>query len=50
MDQGSRFMSRRRLGRGASFGVLVSVNVVLMASTSAPSPIYPLYLERWGFR
>lgn len=38
----------QRLTRGVSLGVLVSANVVLMASTSAPSPIYPLYLERWG--
>jgi MFS family permease len=29
--------------------VLVFANVLLMASTSAPSPIYPLYLQRWGF-
>jgi predicted MFS family arabinose efflux permease len=29
--------------------VLVAANVLLMASTSAPSPIYPLYLERWSF-
>ncbi|BBY18124.1 MFS transporter [Mycolicibacterium litorale] len=28
--------------------MLVSATVVLMASTSAPSPVYPLYLERWG--
>ncbi|MGW4489799.1 MFS transporter [Amycolatopsis sp. NPDC004368] len=40
---------RRSLGRGASFGLLVFANVLLMASTSAPSPIYPLYLQRWGF-
>jgi predicted MFS family arabinose efflux permease len=39
----------RRLGRGASFGLLVLANVLLMASTSAPSPLYPLYLERWAF-
>jgi MFS family permease len=38
-----------RLGQGASFSLLVFANVLLMASTSAPSPIYPLYLERWGF-
>jgi MFS transporter len=42
-------VSGRRLGQGASFSVLVFANVLLMASTSAPSPIYPLYLERWGF-
>ncbi len=45
----SRFTGGRRLGRGASFGLLVLANVLLMASTSAPSPIYPLYLHRWGF-
>ncbi|KUI43078.1 hypothetical protein AU197_11365 [Mycobacterium sp. IS-1590] len=28
--------------------MLASVNLLLMASTSAPSPIYPLYLQRWG--
>lgn len=43
------FIHGQRLGRAASFGVLVLGNVLLMASTSAPSPIYPLYLERWGF-
>jgi MFS family permease len=42
-------VSGRRLGQGASFSVLVFANVLLMASTSAPSPIYPLYLQRWGF-
>lgn len=42
-------VSRFTLGRGASFGVLVFANVLLMASTSAPSPIYPVYLQRWGF-
>ena len=38
-----------RFGRGASFGLLVLANVLLMASASAPSPIYPLYQQRWGF-
>src|ERR1700748_3071597 len=45
----SRLTGGRRLGQGGSFGVLVLANVLLMASTSAPSPIYPLYLQRWGF-
>jgi hypothetical protein len=49
MNGPSRFTGRHRLGRGTSFSVLVFANVVLMASTSAPSPIYPLYLQRWGF-
>jgi MFS family permease len=38
----------RRLGRGAAFAVLACANVVMMATASAPSPIYPLYRERWG--
>jgi predicted MFS family arabinose efflux permease len=49
MNGVSRAPDARRFGRGASFGLLVIANVVLMASTSAPSPIYPLYLHRWGF-
>ncbi len=49
MNGVNRFRGARRLGRGASFSLLVFANVLLMASTSAPSPIYPLYLERWGF-
>ena len=49
MTDVSRFTGSRRLGEGASFSLLVFANVLLMASTSAPSPIYPLYLERWGF-
>jgi MFS family permease len=27
----------------------VLVTVLMMAAASAPSPIYPLYLQRWGF-
>ena len=49
MNGVSRFTGGRRLGQGAAFSVLVFANVLLMASTSAPSPIYPLYLQRWGF-
>jgi len=33
----------------SSFCLLVFINVLLMASTGAPSPIYPLYMQRWGF-
>ena len=36
-------------GRRASFVLLVCANVLMMATASAPSPIYPLYRERWGF-
>lgn len=45
----SSFDSGGRLGRRASFVLLVCANVLLMATASAPSPIYPLYRERWGF-
>nr|WP_296064602.1 MFS transporter [uncultured Actinoplanes sp.] len=38
-----------RFGRGTSFTVLVAATVLMMASASSPSPIYPLYLQRWGF-
>jgi MFS family permease len=49
MDGMSRRTGGFRLGRTASFTMLVLANVLLMASTSAPSPIYPLYQQRWGF-
>ncbi|WP_123025663.1 MFS transporter [Mycolicibacterium stellerae] len=49
LTDASRLPGERPLGRGAAFGLLVFANVLLMASTSAPSPIYPLYLQRWSF-
>lgn len=33
----------------AAFWVQASVLVVVMAASSAPSPLYPLYQDRWGF-
>ena len=49
MNGVSHFDNGRRLGRRASFIVLVCASVLMMATASAPSPIYPLYRERWGF-
>lgn len=49
MNGSPRFTPGARLERVASFSVLAFANVLLMASTSAPSPVYPLYLQRWGF-
>jgi MFS family permease len=49
MNGVSRSGNGRRLGRRASFVLLVCANVLMMATASAPSPIYPLYQERWGF-
>ncbi|WP_433130752.1 MFS transporter [Streptomyces sp. CA-106110] len=41
--------NHRRLGRPAAFTVLALATVVMMATASAPSPLYPLYRERWDF-
>ncbi|WP_169736672.1 MFS transporter [Pseudonocardia spinosispora] len=41
-------MNGGRLGRGASFALLVVATVLMMAASSVPSPFYPLYLQRWG--
>ncbi|SEG94883.1 Major Facilitator Superfamily protein [Thermomonospora echinospora] len=49
MNGVGHFDSGRRLGRCASFVLLVCANVPMMATVSAPSPLYPLYRERWGF-
>lgn len=48
MKRVSRSHGGRRLGRGPAVAVLFGANVVMMATASAPSPIYPLYRERWG--
>src|SRR5215813_4401924 len=41
--------SRSRLSTGTSFLLLGSVVVSLLASSSAPTPLYPIYQARWGF-
>jgi predicted MFS family arabinose efflux permease len=35
--------------RAASFYLLASLSVSFLASSSAPTPIYPLYQAQWGF-
>ncbi|MBT2566292.1 MFS transporter [Arthrobacter sp. ISL-85] len=40
---------RMRLRPAAAFWLQSSVLVVLMAASSAPSPLYPLYQNQWGF-
>jgi MFS family permease len=42
-------VGHRRLSRRSSFGVLALATTSLMAAASAPSPMYPLYRERWHF-
>lgn len=40
---------RRRLPATVSFSLLASIVVTLLASSSAPTPLYSLYQARWGF-
>jgi MFS family permease len=40
---------RRRLSPTVSFSLLASVVVTLLASSSAPTPLYGLYQAQWGF-
>jgi MFS family permease len=37
------------LSSGAAFGLLTSILVTLLASSSAPTPLYATYQARWGF-
>ncbi|MCQ9164319.1 MFS transporter [Arthrobacter sp. STN4] len=42
-------LRRSVLSHRAAFWVQASVLVVLMAASSAPSPLYPVYQAQWGF-
>ena len=39
----------RRLSPGIAFGLLTSILVSLLASSSAPTPLYATYQAQWGF-
>ena len=39
----------RRLSRGTAFAAITVIFVVFMAASSAPSPLYVVYQELWGF-
>jgi MFS family permease len=41
--------ARRRLDRQASFWVLGLLLVLLLSAASAPSPLYSVYQNKWGF-
>jgi MFS family permease len=41
--------SPRLLPAGVAFGLLTSILVTLLASSSAPTPLYATYQARWGF-
>ncbi|HEX3614944.1 MAG TPA: MFS transporter [Solirubrobacteraceae bacterium] len=38
-----------RLGHGAAFALLASAGLTLLASSSAPTPLYATYQAKWGF-
>src|SRR5713226_9326140 len=38
-----------RLSQTASFYLLASITVSFLASSSAPTPLYPIYQAEWGF-
>ncbi len=42
-------MTIRRLPPTAAFALLVSIAVTLLASSSAPTPLYAIYQAQWGF-
>jgi predicted MFS family arabinose efflux permease len=41
--------ARRALPASVAFGLLTSILVTLLASSSAPTPLYATYQARWGF-
>ncbi|HEX5191222.1 MAG TPA: MFS transporter [Solirubrobacteraceae bacterium] len=40
---------RRTLSRRSAFGLLTSIMLMLLASSSAPTPLYATYQAQWGF-
>lgn len=40
---------QRQLGTRASLWLLASILVAFLAASSAPSPLYALYKQAWGF-
>jgi predicted MFS family arabinose efflux permease len=45
----ARLRSPLRLSPGTALIVLASIVLTLLASSSAPTPLYALYQQRWGF-
>jgi predicted MFS family arabinose efflux permease len=43
-----RTMNARQLSPAASFFLLASITVSFLAGSSAPSPLYPIYMAKWG--
>ena len=45
----TRFRSRSTLSPNVAFGLLTSILLMLLASSSAPTPLYATYQAKWGF-
>ncbi len=45
----ARLRRGRRLSAPVAFGLLVSIPVSFLAGSAAPTPLYGVYQERWGF-
>jgi MFS family permease len=45
----SRPQATTHLPRAASFALLASIGVALLAGSSAPTPLYAIYEAKWGF-
>ena len=43
-----RATSARQLSPATSFFLLASITVSFLAGSSAPSPLYPIYMAKWG--
>ncbi len=43
-----RATNARQLSPAASFFLLASITVSFLAGSSAPSPLYPIYMAKWG--
>jgi predicted MFS family arabinose efflux permease len=43
-----RATNARQLSPAASFFLLASITASFLAGSSAPSPLYPIYMEKWG--
>src|ERR1700692_3634011 len=48
LNSRDRARSARRLSPTAAFLLLASITVSFLAGSSAPTPLYPLYMAQWG--
>jgi hypothetical protein len=48
-EAAERSANKRRLSRPMAFAAITVIFVVFMAASSAPSPLYVVYQQLWGF-